>query len=77
MVPGGPNKFQSNPVCSLHKIFESLFFPASVNFKAFSDEYFVVKSHSRVLKFFSLGFIWILSNNSEVSSYLLGHILLF
>jgi hypothetical protein len=36
---------------SPHKVFESLCFSASVNFKAFFDEYFVVKSHSCVLKF--------------------------
>jgi hypothetical protein len=35
---------------SPHKIFESLLFTTSAIFKAFFDEYFVVKSHSRVLK---------------------------
>jgi hypothetical protein len=35
-----------------NKIFESLCFSASVNFKAFFDTYFVVKSHLRVQKFF-------------------------
>jgi hypothetical protein len=35
---------------SPHKVFESLFFSASVNFKDFFDDYFVVKSHSRVSK---------------------------
>jgi hypothetical protein len=28
-----------------HKVFESLCFSASVNFKAFFDKYFLVKSH--------------------------------
>jgi hypothetical protein len=32
------------------KIFESLFFSTSVIFKAFFDEYFVVKSHSQFLR---------------------------
>jgi hypothetical protein len=32
------------------KIFESLFFSASVNFKAFFDKYFVVKSHACLFK---------------------------
>jgi hypothetical protein len=33
-----------------HKVFESLCFSASVNFKAFFDGYFVVKSHWRLSK---------------------------
>jgi hypothetical protein len=37
---------------TLNKIFKSLCFSASVNFKAFFGTYFVIKSHLRVLKFF-------------------------
>ncbi len=33
-----------------HKVFGSLFFSTSVNFKAFFDKYFVVKSHLRLSK---------------------------
>jgi hypothetical protein len=57
MVPGVPNKFQSNPVCSFpEQNFQKFVFSASVNFKAFFDRYLAVKSHLRVLKFF-VGFI--------------------
>jgi hypothetical protein len=58
MVPGVPNKFQSNPVCS----FPSQNFQKSVLFqrlsisRLFFDKYLAVKSHLRVLMFF-VGFI--------------------
>jgi hypothetical protein len=42
--------FEIRPASSTLKIFESLFFSTSVNFKAFSDKYFVVKFHSLVMK---------------------------
>jgi hypothetical protein len=51
MIPGVPNKFQWNPVCSYpSQNFRNFFLSASVNFKTFYDKYFVVKSHSRAVK---------------------------
>jgi hypothetical protein len=52
MVPGDPNKFQSNPVCSFpeQNFQKKRVFSASVNSKAFFHTYFVIKSHLRVPK---------------------------
>jgi hypothetical protein len=49
---------------SPHKVFESLCFSASVNFKNFFDEYFVVKSLPRLSK--------LLVESTEVSKSVLG-----
>jgi hypothetical protein len=54
MVPGVPNKFQSNPVCSFpEQNFQKFeFFQRLSTSRLFFDKYFAVKSHLRVLKFF-------------------------
>ncbi len=53
MVPGVPNKFQSNPVCSFPEqdFRKTVFFQRLSTSRLFSDTYFVVKSHLRIPKF--------------------------
>ncbi len=54
MVPGVPNKFQSNPVCSFpsQNFQKFVFFQRLSTSRLFFDRYLAVKSYLRVLKFF-------------------------